>query len=124
MPETITRSDAQYAYDIVKTICTEVGPGVPGSSQERARASIIRRELESHLGPGSVVVEEFTLAPHAFLGVFPLSAVFILVASQLNLSTERLTGVTPWLTAAAALTLSVASLWMIVVAVLAVRRVR
>ena len=92
-----------------------MGPGVPGSSQERARASIIKKELESHLGPGSVVVEEFTLAPHAFLGVFPLSAVFILVASQLNLSTGRLTGVTPWLTAAAALTSSVASLWMIVV---------
>ena len=31
MPETITENDAQYAYDLVKAICTEVGPGSPGT---------------------------------------------------------------------------------------------
>lgn len=68
MPEIITNADAQYAFDIVKTICTEVGPGLPGTSQERERAAIIKKELESHLVAGNVVVEEFTLAPGAFLG--------------------------------------------------------
>ena len=55
MSEIITNDDAHYAYDIVKTICTEVGPGLPGSSQERERAAMIKKELESHLGAGNVV---------------------------------------------------------------------
>ena len=29
MAEIITNADAQYALDIVKTICAEVGPGLP-----------------------------------------------------------------------------------------------
>jgi hypothetical protein len=63
MPEYVSNSDAQYAFDIVKTICTEVGPGLPGSSQERERAAILRKELVAHLGAGNVAVEEFALAP-------------------------------------------------------------
>ena len=46
MLETITLDDAQYAFDIVKAICTEVGPGMPGSSQERQRAAMVAKELE------------------------------------------------------------------------------
>ena len=38
MIEAITRDDAQYACELVKTICTEVGPGLPGSPQEQERA--------------------------------------------------------------------------------------
>ena len=45
MPEIITSDDAQYALDIVKKICTQVGPGLPGTSQERERAGIIKNEL-------------------------------------------------------------------------------
>ena len=82
MFEIITSSDALYAYDLVKTICTEVGPGLPGSSQERERADIIKKELESHLGVGNVVVEEFTVSPEAFLGSLPISALFILIAAR------------------------------------------
>jgi hypothetical protein len=48
MTEIITNHEAQYALDIVNTICTQVGPGLPGSSQERERALIIKKELESH----------------------------------------------------------------------------
>ncbi len=38
MTEAITHEDACYALDLVKKICTEVGPGVPGSPKERERA--------------------------------------------------------------------------------------
>ena len=31
----ITYEDADYALNIVKTICTETGPGLPGTVQER-----------------------------------------------------------------------------------------
>ena len=114
MPEIITNDDAQYAFDIVKTICTEVGPGLPGSSQERERAAIIKKELESHLGAENVVVEEFTLAPGAFLGLYPISALFMLIAALLNISMGRFTGVSPWLTAIAALAFSIISLLLFI----------
>jgi hypothetical protein len=44
MTETITQDDAQYALDLVRRICAEVGPGVTASPQERARAEIIHKE--------------------------------------------------------------------------------
>ena len=86
MPEIITQNDAHYAFDIVKEICMEVGPGLPGSFQEREQADIIKRELESHLGSENVLVEEFTVAPGAFTGAYPISALFTLIAALLNIS--------------------------------------
>jgi hypothetical protein len=74
-----------------------VGPGLPGSSQERERAAIIKKELESHLGAGNVVFEEFILAPGAFLGSLPISALFMLMAALLNISMGA--GHLPWITA-------------------------
>jgi len=109
MPEIITDNDAHYALDIVKAICTEVGPGTPGSSQERERAAIIKRELESHLGAGNVIVEEFTLAPGALLGAQLISTLCMLIAALLNIFMGRFTGVPPWVTAIAALALSISS---------------
>ena len=38
MPAEITTLDAEYALELVKKICSEVGPGLPGTSQERQRA--------------------------------------------------------------------------------------
>jgi hypothetical protein len=113
MPEIITNDDALYAYDIVKTICTKVGPGLPGSSQERKRADIIKKELESHLGMGKVDVEEFSVAPGAFLGVLPIGAFLILIAALLNISVGQFAGIAPWMTAIASLSLSIISLLLI-----------
>jgi hypothetical protein len=113
MPEIITDSDAQYALDIVKAICTEVGPGLPGSSQERERAAMIERELASHLGAGNVVVEEFTLAPGAFLGSLPASALCMLVAALLNISVGRFASVSAWVPALAALASSILSVLLV-----------
>ncbi len=114
MPATITSDDAHYAFEIVKTICTEVGPGLPASSQERERAAIIKKELESHLGVENVVFEEFTLAPGAFLGSLPLSALFMLIAALLNISTGRFAEISPWMTAIAALVFSILSIVLVV----------
>lgn len=114
MPETSTDNDAQFASDIVKAICTEVDPGVPGSSQEQEREAMIARELEAHLGAEYVVVEEFTLAPGATLGSLPLSALFMLVAALLNISVGRFAGISHWVTAIAALALSIISMLLVV----------
>jgi hypothetical protein len=108
MPEMINAGDARYASDIVKAICTEVGPGLPGSTQERERAAILSKELESHLGAGNVAVEEFAVAPWAGLGAMRLSALLLLVAALLNLSIGHF-GLPAWLTAGAALVFSILS---------------
>jgi hypothetical protein len=107
MSEIITSNDAQYAINIVKTICAEAGPGLPGSTQERERAEVIKKELVSHLGLEHVVVEEFTLAPDAFLNLYP--GLFMLIAALLNISIGRFAGVSPWITTIAALALSILS---------------
>jgi hypothetical protein len=110
MPGIITSEDARYALDIVKAICTQVGPGLPGSSQERERAALIKKELEAYLGGGNVLVEEFTLAPGAFLGVLPMSALLTLLAALLNIFTGHFTGAITLLTASAALAFSILAL--------------
>ena len=109
MPKIITTSDANYAYDIVKKICSEVGPGLPGSSQETARADVIKLELESNLGNGNVVTEEFTFAPEAYLSSIPISALFMLISALFNISIGRFTGIHPWVTAVIALMFSILS---------------
>ena len=106
MPELISTKDADYAYDIVKKICSEVGPGLPGSPREGERADIIKRELESHLGADNVKCEEFTFAPEAFLSSYPICGLLILLAALLNISMGHIAGFSPWLTSIAALAFS------------------
>jgi hypothetical protein len=106
MSEEITTQDAEYALNIVKNICTEVGPGLPATPQERERAEIIKGELESHLGAGNVVLEEFTLAPDALLNPYP-SVICMILAVSLNISIGHLTGISPWISSIAALVFSI-----------------
>ncbi len=113
MAENITQKDSQYAFELVKTICTVVGPGSPGSSQERERADMIRKELESLLGAGNVLDEDFAVAPGAFLSPLPLSALFTLIAVLLNISIGRFAGISPWATAVPALALSAPSVFLV-----------
>ncbi len=103
----IGKNDAQYAYDIVERICTEVGPGLPGSSQEHARARILQKELESNLGTGRVTTENFTMAPIALLGWLPAGAVLILFSALLNISIGRFGAVSPWISSGLSLAFSV-----------------
>jgi hypothetical protein len=114
MHQIITEDDARYAFDLVKAICTEVGPGSPGTPQERERAAMIQKELESHLGVDHVTQEEFTLAPEAFLGSQLISTLFMLIAFVFNLSLGR-SAVTPsWLIAVSALLLSTISVLLFI----------
>ena len=108
MSELITNCDAQYAFAIVKTICREVGPGVPGSIQERERGSIIMKELQSHLGAENVVIEEFEFAPDAFLSPYP--GILMLIATLFNISMRQPTCIPPWVTATAALMFAIISI--------------
>lgn len=53
---------------------------------------MIRKELELHLGPGNVELEEFTSAPGAFLGSFPMSGFLMLIAVLLQISVRYFDG--------------------------------
>jgi hypothetical protein len=106
-PAILADDDARYALAIVKAICAAVGPGLPGSAQERERAAVIKTELEAHLGAGNVAIEEFTLAPEACLGSLPVSALFTLLAALLNVSTGRVTRTARWVIATGALACSI-----------------
>ncbi|NHJ87276.1 MAG: Zn-dependent exopeptidase M28 [Asgard group archaeon] len=70
--------EVDYAYSIIEKICNVVGPGCPGSSQELARAMLVKDELEKVTD--SVVVEEFKFAPNAFLSWFQLGSIIIIVS--------------------------------------------
>ena len=102
MPEGITSRDSEYALELVRKICSEVGPGLPASPQERQRAEIIKSELETHLGVENVGMEEFTLAPGAFLSTTP-GVICMFVAALLNVTIGRFTGISPWITSLMAL---------------------
>jgi hypothetical protein len=107
MKEIITKIDAAYASEIVKKICSEIGPGLPGSSQERDRAGFIKKELESHLGAGNVAIEEFTFAPGAFLGAMVAGSIFTLFAALLNISIRCFTWLSHWVTTIGAMAFSI-----------------
>jgi hypothetical protein len=102
----ISAQDAQYALDLVKKICTEAGPGLPGTPQERERAGIIKNELGVLLGMENVSEEEFELAPAAFLSTYP-GVMCMVLAVVLNIYTGLGSGVSPWITSIAALVFSI-----------------
>jgi hypothetical protein len=107
MPETIGASDAVYAYELVKRICNEVGPGLPGTPQEHERADIIKRELILHLGADNVDVEEFTFSPEPFVGSYRIGAIFTLIAAILSILLQISTPISPLNIAITALTFSI-----------------
>ncbi len=105
MPVEISSEDAQYAMEIVKSICEQVGPGLPATPQERARGEMIKEELERQLGGENVSVEEFTLAPDALLSTYPGVAA-MLIAILLNIFGRSIPGIPSWIISLAALLLA------------------
>ncbi len=71
MPIEIPESESDYMVSFIRRICEEIGPGAPGSPQERERGMVVKEELEKICE--DVVVEDFTLAPRAFLGWIRIS---------------------------------------------------
>ncbi|MGW8226822.1 MAG: M28 family metallopeptidase [Anaerolineales bacterium] len=114
MSEEITSQDAQYALDIVKKVCAEVGPGLPGTPQERERAEMIKKELEVHIGADKVVLEDFVLAPGAFLDSQLISTLCMMIAVLLNISMGWFANLPPWVTATLALVFSLSAVLLFI----------
>jgi hypothetical protein len=92
MTQEAIRDAAQYAYDVIKRICVEVGPGIPCSPQEKARGMIIKEEMEKTLGKNAVAVEEFTCAPQGFLGWFKGGVALMLISLVCHYFAAQQTG--------------------------------
>ncbi|GAB4306551.1 MAG: hypothetical protein Kow0069_03430 [Promethearchaeota archaeon] len=71
--------DVEFAYDLIREICEDVGPGTPGSPQEERRAALVERRM-SEAGFDEVVTEPFGLRPNAFFGWFKLGSAWVVVA--------------------------------------------
>ena len=75
----IEKADLDFAYDFIKRICVEIGPGSPCSPQERARAVAIKTEVEKVAD--EVKEERFSCAPDAFLKWFQFASALAVVAA-------------------------------------------
>jgi hypothetical protein len=78
MASLIEKADLEYAFNFIKRICADIGPGSPCSRQERARAVAVKAELGSVAD--EVYEEEFTCAPDAFLKWFEFAGVLAVIA--------------------------------------------
>ncbi|MHA1265423.1 MAG: M28 family metallopeptidase [Candidatus Helarchaeota archaeon] len=72
----ISQEDAEYMYNFIDRIITEIGPRMPCSKQEAEAAEVIKGELEKTCD--EVTIEPFTCHPRAFLGWLPIVVCLIL----------------------------------------------
>ncbi|MHA1341495.1 MAG: hypothetical protein ACTSRZ_16445 [Promethearchaeota archaeon] len=77
----VSDQDCDYIYELVKKICTEIGPGCPCSKQEYQRAMIFKEELDKIAD--KVDVEKFKCAPRAFLGWYKLGGILATICLAL-----------------------------------------
>ncbi len=74
----IEKADLDFAYNFIKRICVDIGPGSPCSSQEHARAAAVKAEMEKVVD--EVREEPFVCAPDAFLKWFEFAGVLAVIA--------------------------------------------
>jgi hypothetical protein len=73
-------SDLDYAFEFIKRICLDIGPGSPCSAQEAARAAAVKTELEKTAD--EVRTERFVCAPDAFLKWFQFASTLAAIAAR------------------------------------------
>jgi len=74
-------STVRYMMDGTRRVCETFRKRLPGSQSERDAQAFFKQELEGYAD--EVIMEDFTLHPHAFMGFMPIGAVFILAAIAL-----------------------------------------
>jgi acetylornithine deacetylase/succinyl-diaminopimelate desuccinylase-like protein len=73
--------ETQYAYEFIKDVCQNIGPGCPCTSKELERAERVKKELERYKIPTQI--EPFTCTPAAFLKWFQIGGVMAIIATIL-----------------------------------------
>jgi len=79
MTALVEKEDLRYAYEFIKRICIDIGPGSPCSPQEHARADAVRTEIEKVTDEAKA--ERFVCAPDAFLKWFEFASALAVVAA-------------------------------------------
>jgi hypothetical protein len=79
MTALVEKEDLRYAYEFIKRICVDIGPGSPCSPQEHARADAVRTEIEKVTDEAKA--ERFVCAPDAFLKWFEFASALAVVAA-------------------------------------------
>ncbi|MHA1341915.1 MAG: M20/M25/M40 family metallo-hydrolase [Promethearchaeota archaeon] len=82
----IPSSLLEYMHKIIKKVIDEAGCRIPGSKNERIGAEIIANEMKQICD--EVDIEEFELAPRAFLGWIKLNVIFVLISFALFFSAK------------------------------------
>jgi len=72
----VAASTMQYMMDGIRHVCETFKGRLPGSQAERDAQAFFQQELEGYAD--EVVMEDFAVRPHAFMGFMPIGAVFIL----------------------------------------------
>ena len=76
-------STMQYMMDGIRHVCETFKGRLPGSQAERDAQGFFKQELEGYAD--EVVMEDFEVHPHAFMGFMPIGAVCILGAIAIYL---------------------------------------
>jgi len=79
MTPLVEKDDLEYAYEFIKRVCVEIGPGSPCSPQERARAAAVKAEMEKVTD--EVREEPFVCAPDAFLQWFQFASTVAVISA-------------------------------------------
>lgn len=79
----IAESTRSYMMDGVRYVCDTFKKRLPGSQSERDAQAFFKQELEGYAD--EVIMEDFDVHPHAFMGFFFPAAIFMLAAIALFL---------------------------------------
>ncbi|MDR2524656.1 MAG: Zn-dependent exopeptidase M28 [Oscillospiraceae bacterium] len=78
---TAADSTKQYMVEGIRKVCDTFKKRLPGTQSERDAQAFFKGELEKISDPAkgdTVLMEDFTLHPHAFMGFIPVAALFLL----------------------------------------------
>jgi len=70
------QATVKYMMDGTRRVCETFKKRLPGSQSERDAQAFFKQELEGYTD--EVIMEDFTLHPHAFMGFMPIGSVFML----------------------------------------------
>ena len=72
----VSRSTMQYIQDGIRHVCDTFKKRLPGTQSEREAQAFFKQELETY--SDEVLMEDFNVHPHAFLGFIPVAALLLL----------------------------------------------
>ena len=70
--------ECEYEFSLIRKIIDATGPRLPCSQEEKIGAELLAKELSLLVGKPAII-EEFTTAPHASIGMIPIIGYIVLL---------------------------------------------